>query len=68
MSSVSGYSDKELHNTLYLLFNKIVEELVDAYLRTPDYISSKAHILRALRLAQTGTSLCKSILTKNQKI
>ena len=44
------------------LFSKLYEDLFEAYSRTPNFITSKPYVERALRLAQSGLSAAKSLL------
>ncbi|GEM_PF-5156948 len=49
------------------VFRKIVEDLFEAYARTPATVSSRPYIERALRLARAGLTESISILETCEK-
>ncbi len=59
--------DRELeYETLLRIFEKIEECLRQAYYSTPDHISSKTLIYRALLLARNGVNYVYKLSKKNK--
>ncbi|KSW11722.1 hypothetical protein CF15_02590 [Pyrodictium occultum] len=44
------------------LFGKLYEDVFEAYSRTPQHISSRPHMERALHLVQSGLSAAQQLL------
>ena len=50
------------------VFRKLYEDLIEAYLRTPQVVSSKPYIERALRLVQAGLTLSIEFLRQCSEV
>ncbi len=48
--------------TMAAVFSKIMEDLVEAYFRTPSHISAKPYVERSLRLAKAGVTIAMDAL------
>jgi hypothetical protein len=50
--------------TVSRIFDKIFEDLVEAYHRTPLTVSSRPYIERGLRLAEAGVSVSRALYSQ----
>ncbi len=57
-----NYEDCSVYDIFERIFHKLYEDLIEAYLRTPQIIASKPYIERALRLTQAGLTLSREAL------
>lgn len=51
---------------LLSIFEKIHEDILEAYRRTPVTVSSRPYAERAFRLSLAGITIVKNLLKKNQ--
>ncbi len=67
---INTIEDKSLYEKtliIYELLRRTLDDLNEAYYRTPPFISSKIYILRSINRVKAGINLCRELLnvTKN---
>lgn len=64
--NIKSLDVREFINTIERVLDRTLEDLIEAYFRTPYYISSKKYIYRSLRRVQNALSYTRVYKLKIQ--